>query len=94
LDQGCEGYIYLKSKTETIPFYTNVAGNTDKKVSDAMLEKIEKFEKGFPDGVYVEPSYKKEPGVKVKALFTYCNERGLEPKDLSDEERNQFMIYE
>ncbi|MGG0178702.1 hypothetical protein [Gottfriedia acidiceleris] len=23
LNQGCEGYLYLKSKTETIPFYTN-----------------------------------------------------------------------
>ncbi|WP_088010797.1 hypothetical protein [Gottfriedia acidiceleris] len=56
--------------------------------------KIDKFEKGFPDGVYVEPSYKNEPRIKVKALFKYCNERGLEPKDLSEEERKQFIIYE
>ncbi|MGG0178703.1 hypothetical protein [Gottfriedia acidiceleris] len=79
----------------TYKVFTNaIAGDTDKKVSDAMLEEIEKFEKGFPDGVYVEPIYKKEPRVKVKALFTYCKERGLEPKDLTDDERNQFIVYE
>lgn len=59
-----------------------------------MLNELDEFEKGFPDGVYVKPSSKKEPRVKVKALFKYCNERGVEPKDLTDEEREQFLVYE
>ncbi|WP_257141555.1 hypothetical protein [Bacillus wiedmannii] len=40
---------------------------------------MDKFEKGFPDGVYVKTGDKKEPRVKVKALFQYCNEREVEP---------------
>lgn len=42
----------------------------------------------------MEPSDKKEPRIKVKALFEYCNERGVKPKDLTDEEREQFLVYE
>ncbi|MES9681773.1 hypothetical protein ABWK22_02410 [Gottfriedia acidiceleris] len=75
-------------------FTNSISGHTVKKVSDIMLEEMDKFEKGFPDGVYVEPSNKREPRIKVKALFKYCNERGLEPKDLSDKEREQFLVYE
>ncbi|MGR5976105.1 hypothetical protein ACT7DE_18480 [Bacillus paranthracis] len=56
-------------------------------------DEMDEFEKGFPDGVYTAPSDKNEPRVKVKALFKYCNERGLKPKDLSDEEREQFLVY-
>lgn len=55
---------------------------------------MDKFEKGFPDGVYVEPSNKKEPRIKVKSLFEYCKERGLKPNNLTDEEREQFLVYE
>lgn len=76
---------------------TPVTGHTRAKVRGAMINKINKlneFEKGFPDGVYVEPSDKKEPRVKVKALFQYCNERGIQPNDLTEEEREQFLVYE
>ncbi|WP_232357409.1 hypothetical protein [Bacillus tropicus] len=72
----------------------SLTGHTIKKVRGAMINKAERFERGFPDGVYVEPSDKKEPRVKVRALFKYCNERGVEPKDLTDEEREQFLVYE
>ncbi|XRG77832.1 hypothetical protein V5E38_18705 [Rossellomorea sp. GAMAL-10_SWC] len=59
-----------------------------------MLDEMRKFEKGFPDGVYVEPNRTNEPTVKVKALYEYCRKRGLEPKDLSEKEREQFLVYE
>ncbi|AJH02364.1 hypothetical protein P4493_11025 [Bacillus thuringiensis] len=74
----------------------SVTGHTKKKVRGAMVNRIkmDRFERGFPDGVYVEPSDKKEPRIKVKALFEYCNERGVKPKDLTDEEREQFLVYE
>lgn len=74
----------------------SVTGHTRKKVRGTMINKIkmDRFEREFPDGVYVEPSDNKEPRVKVRALFKYCNERGVEPKDLTDEEREQFLVYE
>ncbi|WP_256703262.1 hypothetical protein [Bacillus cereus] len=73
-----------------------VTGHTNKKVRGAMVNRIkmERFERGFPDGVYVEPSDKKEPRIKVKALFEYCDKRGVQPQDLTDEEREQFLVYE
>ncbi|MCU5076999.1 hypothetical protein OB985_05330 [Bacillus cereus] len=59
-----------------------------------LLNEMDNFEKGFPDGVYVAPSSKEQPRVKVKALFQYCNERGIEPKDLTEQEREQFLVYD
>ncbi|MGG0175272.1 hypothetical protein [Gottfriedia acidiceleris] len=59
-----------------------------------MLDEMRKFEKGFPDGVYVEPNLTSEPKVKVKALYEYCRKRGLKPKDLTEKEREQFLSYE
>lgn len=58
------------------------------------LEKMERFEKGFPDGIYVKPSDEEIPRIKFRALSRYCAEKGLSPKDLTDEERNQFIIHE
>lgn len=64
------------------------------KVSDAMLrEESKEFEKGFPDGVYVAPGSSKEPRIKMKALFEYCMKKGVDPEDLTDEEREQFIGY-
>ncbi|MBJ8108954.1 hypothetical protein JDS99_04655 [Bacillus cereus group sp. N6] len=71
-----------------------ISGHNIKKVRDAVLKEMDEFEKGFPDGVYVKPSSKKEPRVKVKALFQYCNERNIQPNDLTEEEREQFLVYE
>ena len=58
-----------------------------------MLKKMEAFEEGFPDGVYAIPSGPNDPKVKVKALFEYCKEKGVDPEDLTDEEREQFLVY-
>ncbi|MGG2024844.1 hypothetical protein AB1282_03560 [Gottfriedia sp. S16(2024)] len=59
-----------------------------------MLDEMRKFENGFPDGVYVEPNCTSEPKVKVKALYEHCRKRGLNPKDLTEKEREQFLVYE
>ncbi len=75
-------------------FSERVAGHTDEKVSDAMLKKVSKFEKGFPDGVYVKPSSKNEPVLRVKAMYEYCDEKGIKPEDLSVEEVEKFLVYE
>ncbi|MGH0775273.1 hypothetical protein ACQVSN_26975 [Bacillus mobilis] len=61
--------------------------------NDILRKQMEDFEAGFPDGVYVAPSSKDEPNIKVKALCEYCRERGVDPQDLTDEERQQFLYY-
>ncbi|MFF2876024.1 hypothetical protein ACFVR2_06830 [Gottfriedia sp. NPDC057991] len=59
-----------------------------------MLKKVSKFEKGFPDGVYVDPSAKKEPALNGRAKLKYCEEKDKEPEDLTEKEIEQFLIYE
>ncbi|MCY9308885.1 hypothetical protein MOF23_07860 [Bacillus inaquosorum] len=68
------------------------AGNTADKVCDTMQNEIEKFEEGFPEGVYVDPKNNEKPRIRVRALFKYCNERGITPEDLSEEEKKQFIV--
>ncbi|WP_088266023.1 hypothetical protein [Bacillus mycoides] len=60
---------------------------------EKLRREMEEFEVGFPDGVYVAPSSPNEPRIKVKALFEYCREKGIDLKDLTDEEREQFLVY-
>jgi hypothetical protein len=69
-------------------------GDTGKEVRDAMLEEFDKFDKHFPDGVFVEPKETKEPKVRFRALSKYCAEHKKDPEDLTDEEREQFIIHE
>lgn len=59
-----------------------------------LLEEMKEFEEGFPDGVYVEPGGSKEPRVRLRALSKYCREHRKDPIDLTDEEREQFIIHE
>lgn len=68
-------------------------GNTDHKVSDKMYRRdLERFENAFPNGVYSEPHDENSPKVKVRALDTYCKANSVRPKDLSEEEMEQFLI--
>ncbi|HDR6313119.1 TPA: hypothetical protein QCU60_005147 [Bacillus cereus] len=60
---------------------------------EKLKREMEEFEAGFPDGVYAAPSSSNEPRIKVKALFEYCREKGVDPEDLTDEEREQFLVY-
>ncbi|MFF2497588.1 hypothetical protein [Peribacillus sp. NPDC058075] len=58
------------------------------------LKEIEEFESHFPDGVYIKPGETNEPKVRFRALSKYCAEHGKNPIDLTDEEREQFIIHE
>ncbi|MGP1910658.1 hypothetical protein ACTSEZ_21205 [Metabacillus sp. JX24] len=60
---------------------------------DNLHDYIENFEKGFPDSVYVAPGGSKEPRIKVKALFKYCEEKGVDPQDLTEKERREFLEF-
>lgn len=51
-------------------------------------EKIETFEKGFPDGVYAIPMTTK---VKVRALEEYCQKKGVSIDSLDEKEILQFV---
>lgn len=51
-------------------------------------EQIEKFENGFPKGVYAVPS---NHAVKVRALLNYCKENNINPAQLNEEEIEQFI---
>ena len=47
----------------------------------------------FPDGIYAFPRSLKEPRVKVRALYDYCQSKGgISPKELSLEEMEMFLI--
>ncbi len=61
--------------------------------NDNLMKQMEDFEAGFLGGVYVAPSSKNEPNIKVKALFEYCREKGVDPQDLTKEESQQFLYY-
>lgn len=61
-------------------------------IEKRMVE-IDPFDGDIPDGVYARPSSPGEPKVKVRALSDYCKEKGVEPKDLSPEEMERFLVY-
>lgn len=44
------------------------------------------------DGVYAVPRDPEEYRVKVRALDAYCRERGMEPKQLTEKEMEQFLV--
>lgn len=48
--------------------------------------------KNLTDGVYAVPRNPNEYRVKVRALDAYCKERGIEPKELSKNEMEQFLV--
>lgn len=68
-------------------------GIEEAKRFEKLRREMEEFEAGFPDGVYAAPSSANEPRIKVKALFEYCREKGIDPEDLTDKEREQFLVY-
>lgn len=60
---------------------------------EKLKSEMEEFEVGFPDGVYTVPMFPNSPRIKVKALFEYCRNKGVDPEDLTDEEREKFFVY-
>ena len=57
-----------------------------------MRKDIEKFDDAFPDGVFAFQAPAESPKVKIRALDKYCKERGVQPKDLTDEEMKHFLV--
>jgi hypothetical protein len=62
-------------------------------VDKKLIKEIEEFDNAFPDGIYAIPPYPKEPRVKVRALWDFCKQKGVEPKDLSREEIEKYLEY-
>lgn len=58
-----------------------------------LKREIEEFEAGFPDGVYAISSGPNEPRIKVREMYQYCREKGIDPEDLIEEELDKFLIY-
>lgn len=54
---------------------------------------IDQFDDAFPDGVFAIERSEEEPRVKVRALFDYCNQNKILPKDLTSEEKARFLIF-
>lgn len=46
------------------------------------------------DGVFAVPAPKDAPSYHMAALFYYCKAHGVEPKELSQAERNLFVVRE
>ncbi|MFC0186740.1 hypothetical protein ACFFJY_00500 [Fictibacillus aquaticus] len=70
----------------------NIAKDADKEyfLSELAQLKINAFEEGFPDGIYTEPQ-PSDPKLKVKAMYEYCDKKGITPEELSEEEMQQFL---
>ncbi|MCU5165941.1 hypothetical protein OCD92_27755 [Bacillus paranthracis] len=68
-------------------------GVEEAKRLEKLRREMEEFEAGFPDGVYSAPSSPNEPRIKVKEMYQYCREKGVDPEDLTDEEREKFLVY-
>ena len=67
-------------------------GMSQEEMEKRIME-VDPFDGDFPDGIYAIPRPPGEPKVKVRALANYCKEKGVEPKDLSPEEMERFLVY-
>jgi hypothetical protein len=56
-------------------------------------DKMDKFEEGFPTGVYVATGGKDKPKLKMKALSDHCKQIRKRPNELSPEELEPFFGY-
>lgn len=59
-----------------------------------MLNEVDKFEKGFPDGIYVALSKPNGPRIRVHELYAYCKQTGKSPEYLNEEELKQILEYD
>ncbi|MDG5790147.1 hypothetical protein QA612_22160 [Evansella sp. AB-P1] len=66
-------------------------GYNIKKVRDGVMRKNQQFDDAFPNGVFAVPKSPDTPKVKVRALYNYCQEKGVEPKDLTTKEMEMFL---
>ncbi|MFK5707515.1 hypothetical protein [Lysinibacillus boronitolerans] len=62
------------------------------KADKKLIKEIDEFDDAFPNGVFAIPRNPKDPRVKVRALWDYCKEKGVDPEDLSEVEMKQFLI--
>lgn len=60
---------------------------------EKLIKEMEEFEAGFPDGVYAIPPGPNEPRIKVREMYQYCREKGVDPEDLTEEELDKFLVY-
>ncbi|WP_336769872.1 hypothetical protein [Bacillus bombysepticus] len=65
----------------------------ESKESEEIRKEMEEFEEGFPDGVYTAPFSPNEPRLKVRELYIYCREKGINPSELTPKEAEQFIVY-
>ncbi|EOO71771.1 hypothetical protein IIC_04287 [Bacillus cereus VD021] len=57
-------------------------------------KEMERFEEGFPDGVYAAPSKPNGPRIRVHELYAYCKKTGKSPESLNEEGLEQFLEYD
>ena len=56
------------------------------------INTLDTIGEALTDCVYAIPKDPKEYRVKVRDLDAYCRERGIEPKQLTDKEMEQFLV--
>ncbi|WP_077305768.1 hypothetical protein [Terribacillus halophilus] len=61
------------------------------KIDKKLIKDIKEFDDAFPDGIYTIPTDLQKPRVKVRDLSNYCKQKGVEPKNLSRKELEQFL---
>lgn len=67
-------------------------GHTDDKVGDLLNEKMDEFDKGFPNGVFADSGNQIMPKINMRALSRYCTERGIMPNEITAKEMEQFYL--
>lgn len=60
----------------------------DKKIQDL----LERLDEAATDGIFALPGPKERPRHNLRALDQYCEKKGIQPSELTEEELKQFEL--
>lgn len=63
---------------------------TRRKEQDDMISDIDDMDKAIPTGKYVLPGGT-PPRIRLRDMYKFCQEKGINPEDLTEEQKKQFL---
>lgn len=85
--------LYQNNESRNILAWYTTKAVEKMKADEKLSKEIDEFHDAFSNGVFAIPRNPKDPRVKVRALWDYCKEKGVDPKDLTQEDMEQFLEY-
>lgn len=70
---------------------TNSGLLATRKDQDDVFSDMGNMDKTIPSGKYVLPGGK-PPRINLHEMYKFCQENGIEPKDLTKEQKKQFLF--